>query len=83
MRVILDRDDIEEAIIAYVKANILPYGDDKKINVVQERKVSAKVTFGDEKTPLLPGFEDEEQEELPKPEVTMPQVDPAEPPFNV
>ena len=64
MRVILDRDDIEEAIVAYIKDKILPYGDTREVHVVQERKVSAKITFGDdlpERTEPLPGLVDEEE----------------------
>jgi len=64
MRVILDRDDIEEAIVAYIKDKILPHGDTREVHVVQERKVSAKITFGDdlpERTEPLPGLVDEEE----------------------
>jgi len=62
MRVILDREDIEEAIVKYIKDKVLPYGDTRKINVVQERRVSAKVTFNEdiaELTEPLPGFSDD------------------------
>lgn len=62
MIVILNRDEIEEAIQAYVRDKLLPYGDKRPVHVVQERKVTAKVTFGEdipENTEPFPEFTDE------------------------
>ena len=73
MIVILNRDEIEEAIQAYVRDKLLPYGDSRVIHVTQERKVTAKVTFGEEapdRTEALPGFDDLGVEEEPMPETS-------------
>lgn len=61
MKIILSREDVEEAIKMWVRSEVLPYGDTREIHVVQERKVTANVTFGDEKPDLtqpLPGLEE-------------------------
>lgn len=82
MIVFLNRDEIEEAIRMYVKDKLLPYGDKREIHVTQERKVTAKVTFGDDKpdrTLALPGL-DLEDENPYEDEVSMPEVDGMIPP---
>ena len=56
MIVILNRDEIEEAIQAYVRDKLLPYGDARPIHVTQERKVTAKVTFGEETVEMTEPF---------------------------
>ena len=81
MIVILNRDEIEDAIKAYVKDKLLPYGDTRDIHVTQERKVTAKVTFGDDKpemTEPLPGFSDDVMADLDEAtDITPTQADPA------
>ena len=59
-RIILSREDIEMAIEAYVRDKFMAYGDLREVHVVQERKVTASITFGEDKPELtepLPGLE--------------------------
>ena len=77
MKIVLNRDDIEEAINAYVKDKFMPYNDPRELVIVQGTKASAVVTFKQEAQ--LPGLEDDlveedldmneepEREELPNP----------------
>lgn len=72
MRIILNRDDIEEAIHAYVKDKFFPYGDKRELSIVQGTKATATITLKqDEK---LPGF-DEECDESDLVETTEPERD--------
>ena len=57
MKIILNRDDIEEAIEKYVKDKYLPYNDSRELQIVQGSKASAVITF--KQTEKLPGLEDE------------------------
>ena len=83
MKMILNRDDIEEAIQAYVKDKFMPYGDKRTINVVQGTKAMATVTLGD-KAAQLPGLEDEEEDVFSDDEPTEPMpLDKTEGPFNI
>ena len=62
MKIILNRDDIEEAIQAYVRDKFMAYGDKRSVNVVQGTKAMATITLGD-KTAQLPCLEDETEVE--------------------
>jgi len=62
MKIILNRDDIEEAIEKYIREKFMPYGDDRKINITQGTKAMATVVFVDSTGPL-PGLEDANDDE--------------------
>lgn len=67
MVIYLNRDETEDAIKAYVRDKLLPYGDSRIIHVTQERKVTAKITFGDDipdNTDPLPGLSEDEMENV-------------------
>ena len=82
MKIILNRDDIEEAIQAYVRDKFMMYGDSRTVNVVQGTKAMATVTLG-EKAAQLPGLEDEpeldEEEEVTPEPMPLDKTDP----FNI
>ena len=61
MKIVLNRDDIEEAINNFVKDKFMPYGDPRELVIVQGTKASAVVTFKQEAQ--LPGLEDGSQDE--------------------
>lgn len=58
MKIILNRDDIEEAIAEYVKGKYIPYGEDREINIVQGSKATATITLVQENR--LPGMDEDD-----------------------
>jgi len=62
MKIVLNREDIEEAVEAYIKDKYLPYGDTRELNIVQGSKASAVVTFVQENK--LPGLDKVETEDI-------------------
>jgi len=62
MKIVLNRDDIEEAIEKYIKEKYLPYGDTRKLSIVQGTKASAVITFIQPNA--LPGLEDTKMPDL-------------------
>ncbi|MCK5848367.1 MAG: hypothetical protein KAH01_04145 [Caldisericia bacterium] len=78
MKIILNREDIEEAIQAYIRDKFMSYGDDRQVNVTQGTKAMATVTLG-EKSAQLPGLEDEDEHTFTAEELCVPTETPDTP----
>ena len=63
MKIMLNREDIEEAIREYVSNKYYLYGTGSKMTITQSMKATATITFSATQS-ALPGMDESEEDDL-------------------